>query len=102
MAELLTEKNQKIYYVPHEVMMELERSWYENEGLRTLLAQFASDSPFKPDNEKFEILINKYIKSYMEYNIIFSTLASVYVSAEDSSKNMTASFELSAFLVDRY
>ena len=64
MAEFLG--NQKIVYVPNEQMLDLERSFYEYEGLKTLVTQFASDTPFKPDMERFNLLIEEYLKSYME------------------------------------
>ena len=81
-------------------MLDLERSFYEYEGLKSLVTQFASDSPFKPDNERFNTLVEEYIRSYMEYNLIFNDIVRAYLKKEDQIKNITASFQLSAMLVD--
>jgi hypothetical protein len=98
MAEFLG--NQKIVYIPNEQMLDLERSFYEYEGLKTLVTQFASDTPFKPDMERFNILIEEYLKSYMEYNITFNQIVRTFLEKEDQVKNITASFQLSAMLID--
>jgi hypothetical protein len=98
MAEFLG--NQKIVYVPNEQMLDLERSFYEYEGLKTLVTQFASDTPFKPDIERFNLLIEEYLKSYMEYNITFNQIVRIFLEKEDQVKNITASFQLSAMLID--
>ena len=98
MAEFLGK--QKIVYIPTEYMLDLERVFYEYEGFRTLVTQFASDSPFKPDKERFDSLINDYMVSYIEYNIIFNEVVRLFLEKEDQTKNITASFQLSAMLID--
>jgi hypothetical protein len=98
MAEFLG--SQKIVYIPNEEMLDLERSFYEYEGLKTLVTQFASDTPFKPDMERFNLLIEEYLRSYMEYNITFNQIVRTFLEKEDQVKNITASFQLSAMLID--
>lgn len=98
MAEFLGK--QKIVYIPNDDMLNLERSFYEYEGLKSLVTQFASDSPFKPDKERFNSLVEEYIKSYMEYNLIFNDVVRTFLEKEDQTKNITASFQLSAMLID--
>ena len=99
MEELLTQDGRKIIYVPNEYMLELERVWYEYQGLLTLLAQYGSDTPFKPDKERYEFLLDKYMLSYYEYNLTYNVLVSRYIPTSDIGKETEASFELSAFLV---
>lgn len=91
---------QKIVYIPNNEMLDLERSFYEYEGLKSLVTQFASDSPFKPDDARFNSLVEEYIRSYMEYNLIFNDIVRAYLKKEDQTKNITASFQLSAMLID--
>ena len=67
-------------------MLDLERVFYEYEGFRTLVTQFASDSPFKPDKERFDQLVVDYITSYMEYNIIFNETVRLFLEKEDQVK----------------
>ena len=91
---------QKIVYIPNSDMLDLERSFYEYEGLKSLVTQFASDSPFKPDDARFNSLVEEYIRAYMEYNLIFNSIVREYLSKEDQVKNITASFQMSAMLID--
>lgn len=98
MAEFLGK--QKIIFIPNDEMLNLERSFYEYEGLKSLVTQFASDSPFKPDNERFNSLVEEYIRAYMEYNLIFNDVVRNFLDKEDQIKNITASFQLSAMLID--
>lgn len=90
----------KIVYVSNEFMMEIERTFYEYEGLKTLVLQFTSDSPFKPDQERLNILTKQYLESYIEYNLIFNEVARLHLTPEDLLKNITANFQLSALTVE--
>lgn len=98
MAEFLGK--QKIVFIPNDEMLNLERSFYEYEGLKSLVTQFASDSPFKPDKERFNSLVEEYIRAYMEYNLIFNDIVRNFLDKEDQIKNITASFQLSAMLIN--
>lgn len=91
---------QKVVYIPNSDMLDLERSFYEYEGLKSLVTQFTSDSPFKPDDARFNGLVEEYIRAYMEYNLIFNSIVREYLSKEDQVKNITASFQMSAMLID--
>lgn len=90
----------KIVYIPNEHMLEIERTYYEYEGLKTLISQFTSDSPFKPDQDRLDILTKQFLESYIEYNLIFNQIVRSYLTPEDQIKNITANFQLSAFMVD--
>lgn len=90
----------KIVYIPNEYMLEIERAYYEYEGLKTLVLQFTSDSPFKPDQERLNTLTKQYLESYIEYNIIFNQIVSLHLSKEDQLKNITANFQLSALVIE--
>ena len=59
--------------------LEIERTWYEYNAMLTLVSQFGSDSGFKPDKERYELLLNKYIDTFMEYNIIFNSIINKYL-----------------------
>lgn len=100
MAEYL-KPNQEIVYVENTYMIDLERANYEYQGYRSLLTQFMSDTPFKPDEEKFNQILEEYIKSYMEYNIIFNHLIYLFVPEKYQTNSVVASFELSALLIDK-
>ena len=92
-------EGKKIIYIPNEYMLEIERTFYEYEGLKTLVLQFTSDSPFTPDQQRLDLLIKKYLESYIEYNLIFNQTARLFLSPEDQAKNIEANFQLSAFSV---
>lgn len=98
MEEFLNGK--KIVHVPNEYMLNLERTWYEYEGLKTLLLQFTSDSPFKPDTERFDAILTKYLEAFMEYNMTFNLIVANFLTKEDAIKNITANFQLSAMMID--
>lgn len=74
----------KIVEILEDESLFIEKLWYETEGLKTLIAQFTSDSPFKPDEQRYSLLIKEYIEKYCEYNIIWNILISKY--AEEYSK----------------
>ena len=99
MESFITENNEKLILVPHDEMFVLERAWYEYNGLLTLIAQYGSESIFKPDIDRFNVILNKYLESYVEYNKILSKLISKYVDAKDFSHNVNVSFELSGLLI---
>lgn len=99
MAEFLTDKNEKIVYIPNELMLRLERLFFEYDGLRILVTQFGSESEYKPDESRFKILLDKYLESYLAYNYLLNDIAKKYVSEEDLTKTYTASFQLSALLI---
>lgn len=100
MEEYKTLKSGEIIIpVPNEIMMELERVYFEYNGLLTLVSQYGSDTPFKPDFDRFEFLLDKYMEAYTIYNITFTEISRNYVPIELLTKVMTASFELSAFLI---
>lgn len=49
----------------------LQRSLYEYSSLLNILTQFTSDSPFKPDMERYTVLLNEYIDIFITYNLYF-------------------------------
>lgn len=100
MAEYL-KPNQEIVYVENGYMIELERLNYEYQGYRSLVTQFTSETPFKPDQERYDQLLEKYIISYMEYNVIFNHIIHKFVPEKYQTNNVVASFELSALLIDK-
>ena len=49
----------------------LEREFYEFNGLLNLLKQFTSDSPYKPDNERYEKVLVEYLEKFTTYNLVY-------------------------------
>lgn len=86
--------------VQQNIMIDLERTWYEYQGLLTLISQFTSDSPFKPDPEKYNEVLEKYLISYIQYQLTWDHIVNNYVPEKYIHRNLTGSFELSGFFVE--
>lgn len=76
---------QKIVYpLANEDSLVVQRVLYEKDGLLALCTQFTSTSPFKPDQERYDQILDKYIKSFAEYNLVFQVLMEKYMPEEDT------------------
>lgn len=75
----------KIPILEDEGLM-IERLWYEVEGLKNLLTQFTSDSPFKPDENRYDKLLNYYIEKFCEYSICWNYINDKYAKEYLGSK----------------
>lgn len=86
---------QKIVYpLQYEDSLVVQRVLYEKDGLLALCTQFTSTSPFKPDQERYDQILDKYIKSFAEYNLVFQVLMEKYVSKEDAELISGKMYEL--------
>ena len=56
----------------------IERLNFELNGLKSLTAQFMSDSPFKADLERFVMVKNEYLEKFKEYNLAQQLLIKTY------------------------
>ena len=68
----------------------IQKNWFELNGLKELAVQFTSDSPWKPDKERYDQLINEYLEAYVKYNLLFqeairvSNIEDIYYDKEKS------------------
>lgn len=58
---------------------ELERAYYEYNGLLQLLTQFTSTSPYKPDDERYNAILNEYLNRFITYNLLFEQILKMAV-----------------------
>lgn len=98
MEECVKPEERKRYSVGSEDMLELERLFYEYEGLRILVTQFTSDSEFKPDHDRFIEVLRYYLEAYMEYNMLYMNLLHKYVGDNSTYVLYKADFELCCFI----
>lgn len=62
------------YEVEEEISREMERCYYEFNGLLQLLTQFTSTSPFKPDETRYNAILNEYMNRFIRYNLLFEEM----------------------------
>ena len=68
----------------------IQKNWFEYNGLKEIVVQFTSTSPWKPDKERYEKIINEYLESYIKYNLLFqeaikmSDIEDIYYNKEKS------------------
>jgi hypothetical protein len=56
----------------------IEKYWYELGGLTELITQFTSDSEFKPDIDRYNIVLSEYMESYIMYNVLYDQMLHEY------------------------
>ena len=56
----------------------LEKHFYEMNGLLIVVSQYGSDSKWKPDVERFNLVLDKYLNKYAEVEIIKNHLIQKY------------------------
>lgn len=84
-----------------EILNMLEKIYFEYQGLLTLLTQFSSTSPFKPDDKRFDSLLENYLLTFVEYNILFNKILYMYFTNEEiKTRNIVVDFNLSGFIVN--
>lgn len=92
----------KIKFVPvkKEDAIKLERLWYEYQGYQLLVTQFASDSPLKPDESRFRLILDHFTESFMEYNLLYNNLLREYIGFDFPDRiKTTFSFELIGIII---
>ena len=52
----------------------IQKYYFEMSSLIELLTQFTSNTTFKPDKERYLLLIDDYKKIYISYNLLLSEL----------------------------
>lgn len=70
-----TDENSIIAKVDPELLVQVEKEYFEFNGYLQLLTQFTSTSPFKPDRERYDEILTEYLESYIKYNLILNELA---------------------------
>lgn len=71
------------FVISEEHRDELERAWYELNGLRILAAQFGSTSPFKPDKERYEYVVQKMVEANAYYQMVWQDILRTYLPDEN-------------------
>lgn len=74
-----------------EHMLVLERAWTEYNALLALATQFTSDSPFKPDMERFDKVLNEFVKAFINYQITWNL-----VTAQCTTKYLLSGYMMMA------
>lgn len=90
------------YTMDIEDTMVVQKVLYERDGMLALVTQFSSDSPFKPDKERFEEILEQYIRISVQYNLTFQRLMSIYITPEDRELISGKQYEIKVdFLTNR-
>lgn len=50
----------------------VQRTWYELAGLENLVKQFTSDTAYKPEHERYEYVLTKYLEAYAYHDMVFN------------------------------
>lgn len=61
----------------------IEKEHFEYNSYLELLTQFTSTSPYKPDMERYNELLEAYILSYTTYNVLILELADILLKANN-------------------
>lgn len=83
----------------YELSDELERCYYEYNGLLQLVTQFTSTSPFKPDEERYNAVLNEYIERFIRYNLLFDEI--VQMAVEDLNIDRLNVLDVSFSFIER-
>lgn len=62
------------FEVGDAIANEIERCYYEFNGLLQVLTQFTSTSPYKPDETRYSALLSEYMTRYIQYNLLFEEI----------------------------
>lgn len=90
------------YLMDIDDTMVVQKVLYERDGLLALVTQFSSDSPFKPDTERFTEILEEYIKITVKYNLTFQTLMTNYITPEHRELISGKQYEIKVdFLTNR-
>lgn len=65
--------------ITEEETLFLQRLIFEKDGLKLLVTQFTSESPYKPDEETYDKVLKQYIESFVKYNIGFQAVVETYI-----------------------
>lgn len=71
--------------VDEKLLDMLEKYYYEYNGLLNAVAQFGSDTPFKPDIERYKLLINEYLEVFVSYNIVYNLVYSTAIKSVEEA-----------------
>lgn len=64
--------------ITEEETLFLQRLIYERDGLKLLVTQFTSDSPFKPDKENYDKVLKQYVEAFVRYSLGFQAVVETY------------------------
>lgn len=64
-----------VFDIDSDICLKLNRLLFEFNGLFELACAFSSDTQFKPDKERYDEIINQYLNSYAEYNMLINACA---------------------------
>jgi hypothetical protein len=72
----------KSFEITEEHRDELERAWYELNGLQVLARQFCSTSSFKPDKERHQEVIRQFVQANAYYQMLWQDILQTYLPGE--------------------
>jgi hypothetical protein len=58
--------------ISEEDQLLVQRTWYELAGLENLVKQFTSDTAYKPNQERYEYVLTKYLEAYAYHDMVFN------------------------------
>lgn len=67
----VTEDNTIEFDLDMNLIQSVEREYFIWNGLVQIIAQFTSDTKWKPDTERYESLLNEYMTSFIKYSVLF-------------------------------
>jgi hypothetical protein len=60
--------------ISEEDQLLVQRTWYEFSGLEKLIKQFTSDTSYKPEQERYEFVMSKYLEAYAYHDMMFNEI----------------------------
>ena len=68
--------------IPEDVTLMVERTMYEMSALSTMITTFTLSTEFPIDNDKYTILLDKYVLAYTETAITLAKIFSTYLDPQ--------------------
>ena len=95
-----------IFDVDTDLCLRLNRLLFEFNGLYELACAFSSDTQFKPDKKRYDEILNQYLETYSEYNMLMNVCAhdSLVANGYDPKKckiiNLQLDFIAETIIID--
>lgn len=83
----VTKNNTVEFDLDMDLIQTVEREYFIWNGLVQIIAQFTSDTKWKPDSERYESLLNEYMESFIKYSLLFDGIKQSIIK----ENNLTAS-----------